>query len=186
MARIGTRIEVTEESTQQREYENLPDGVYRLEITASEAKESDNPRKFGLKTTMDVIEPVTYKGRKLFVFFNLEHPTPVAQEIGQKQFSCLLRALEMGEAPEDSDELHFHAFTAKIGMGKPSKDGQYAAQNEIKKYYYPDEGNVPDAEVTPPAANDNRPAARPSAVAATAAARPAAATGSKPWAKKAA
>ncbi|MEZ0212479.1 MAG: DUF669 domain-containing protein [Xanthobacteraceae bacterium] len=157
MARISTRVEVTEENTTQRSFENLPDGVYLMEITASDSKEEENPRKYVLKTTMDIIEPEQYAGRKIFNNYNLENPNPQAQEIGQKQFSCLLRALEMGESPEESDELHFKKFAVTIGMGKESKDKQYPARNEIKRYWYPDEDNTPEFGVKEPA-NDNRPA----------------------------
>lgn len=190
MARIGVRVEATEENTQQRDYENLPNGDYKLEISASEVKETGEgtrDHKIVLKVTYDVIEPDDFKGRKIFGNYNLQNPNSTAQEIGQQQFACLLRAMEMNEAPEDSEELHFVPFVAKIGMGKPSKDGQYAARNEIKKYYYPDQGNIPtpavDANQPRPAANDNKPA--PQARAANDN-KPAAATGGarRPWGSK--
>lgn len=58
---------------------------------------------------------------------------------------------------EDSEELHFKAFTAKIGLGKPSKDGQYPARAEIKRYYFPDQGDVPEPAIdAEQPANDNR------------------------------
>lgn len=189
MARIGVRVEATEENTQQRDYGNLPNGDYRLEISASEVKETGEgtrDHKIVLKVTYDVIEPDEFKGRKLFGNYNLQNPNSQAQDIGQRQFACLLRAMELNEAPEDSDELHFVAFMAKIGMGKPSKDGQYEARNEIKKYYYPDEGNVPAPSIDanqPVAANDNKPAPQRQS---QAAAKPAAAaTGARrPWGSK--
>lgn len=191
MARIGVRVEATEENTQQRDFGNIPNGDYLLEITASEVREkNENTRDHAitLLTTFDVIEPAEFKGRKIFANFNLQHPKDDVQRIGQQQFACLLRALGMSEAPEDSEDLHLVSFMAKIGMGRDSKeknvDGspKYAARNEVKKYYYPDQGDMPQPsvdDVQPPApANDNR---QPAA----AAARPAAAaTGSRPWGKK--
>lgn len=190
MARIGVRVEATEENTQQRDFGNIPNGDYMLEITASEVREkNENTRDHAitLLTTFDVIEPADFKGRKIFANFNLQHPKDDVQRIGQQQFACLLRALGLSEAPEDSEELHLISFMAKIGMGRDSKeknaDGspKYAARNEVKKYYYPDQGDMPQPsvdEVQPPAAaNDNKPA--------PAAARPAAAAaGSRPWGKK--
>ncbi|MBB4235082.1 DUF669 domain-containing protein [Rhizobium esperanzae] len=194
MAKIGVRVEATEENTQQRDFSNLPNGDYALEISASEIKEkNENTRDhaINLSVTIDVLAPEELKGRKIFSNYNLQHPNAQVQEIGQKQFACLLRALGMSEAPDDSDELHFVAFNAKIGMGKDSKeknaDGspKYAARNEIKKYYYPDEGNIPEpsVEAAPPAraqapANDNRqPAGRP-------APSPAAGGTRRPWGSK--
>lgn len=194
MARLGVRVEATEENTQQREYSNVPDGIYRLEISASEVAVKDEGTRdqaTTVKLTFDIIEPEDYKGRKIFGNYNVEHPKAQVQEIGQRQFSCLLRALEMTESPEDTDDLHFRPFLAKIGMGKDSKeknaDGspKYAARNEIKLYYYPDQGDLPEPCITgavtdrtpandnrKPAANDNRHA--PAATAAAGGAR-------RPW-----
>ncbi len=167
MAKIGVRVEATEENTQQRDFTNLPNGDYQLEISASEIKEKNKDTRdhaINLSVTIDVLAPEELKGRKVFNNYNLQHPNPQTQEIGQRQFACLLRSLGLNEAPEDSDELHFISFFARIGMGKDSKekntDGtpKYAARNELKKYYYPDEGNLPDpkVEAAPAAANDNR------------------------------
>ncbi|MBO0129140.1 DUF669 domain-containing protein [Agrobacterium burrii] len=167
MAKIGIRVEATEENTQQRDFTNLPNGDYQLEISASEIKEKNKDTRdhaINLSVTIDVLAPDELKGRKVFNNYNLQHPNPQTQEIGQRQFACLLRSLGLNEAPEDSDELHFISFMARIGMGKDSKeknaDGtpKYAARNELKKYYYPDEGNLPEPKVdaAPPGANDNR------------------------------
>ncbi|WP_320203725.1 DUF669 domain-containing protein [Agrobacterium rosae] len=167
MAKIGIRVEATEENTQQRDFTNLPNGDYQLEISGSEIKEKNEGTRdhaINLSVSIDVLAPEELKGRKIFNNYNLQHPSPQTQEIGQRQFACLLRALGLTEAPEDSDELHFIAFSARIGIGKDSKeknaDGtpKYAARNELKKYYYPDEGNLPEpkVEAAPSAANDNR------------------------------
>lgn len=191
MAKIGVRVEATEENTQQRDFTNLPNGDYKLEVSASDIKEKNEGTRdhaINLSVTIDVLAPEDLKGRKIFQNYNLQHPNSQVQEIGQRQFACLLRALGLSEAPEDSDELHFIAFYAKIGMGKDSKeknaDGspKYAARNEIKKYYYPDEGNLPEPKVdaAPAPANDNRPAQR-SASAQQQESKPA---GRRPWGSK--
>jgi hypothetical protein len=181
MAVLGQRFNPTEHSTEQRgEYENLPDGIYILEVTSSDVKSETN--KTVLKVTYDVVEPEQYNGRKIFGNFNLMNPSTQAQEIGLSQFASLCRALEITKEVEDSEDLHFKAFTAKVGLGKPSKDGQYPARNEVKRWYFPDEGNLPAPEITGPArpatpANDNRAAANDN--------RPAASTGAKrTWGKK--
>jgi hypothetical protein len=139
---------------------------------------------------MVVIGPEQYKGRKLFTTYNLENANPTAQEIGQKQFASLCRAIGV-DSVDDSEELHFHSFAAKVGLGK-AQNG-YAARAEIKKYFFPtdDQGNaidLPDPEIDavqptkPAAANDNRPASRaPAGQQQAAAAKPA---GSRPWGAK--
>lgn len=190
MAKIGVRVEATEENTQQRDFSNLPNGDYQLEITASEIKqknEGTRDHSINLSVTIDVLAPEEMKGRKIFSNYNLQHPNSQVQEIGQRQFACLLRSLELTDAPEDSDELHFISFMARIGMGKDSKeknaDGspKYAARNEIKKYFYPDEGNLPTpkADAPPAVANENRrPAANDNRQQTQADAKPA---GRRPW-----
>lgn len=185
MAQLGQRFDATQHDTAQADYSELPNGDYELEIEASEIKVGENGT--GLKTTMVVERPAEYKGRKLFNYYNLEHKNSQAQEIGQRQFASLCRAIGV-DGVEDSEELHFKLFTVKVGLGKPSKDGQYPARAEIKKYYFPDEGNVPtpavDASQPRVAANDNRPAAATRGAAndnRPAQAQPAAATGSRPW-----
>ena len=183
MATLGQRFNAQDHDTTQSDYSELPSGIYRLEIEASDVVPTSTGSGTILKTTLVVIEPEDYKGRKLFNNYNLENKNPTAQEIGQKQFASLCRAI--GETSvSDSEDLHFKAFVAKIGLGKPSKDGQYPARAEIKTYFFPDD----DKEVPAPAidavqptaapkpANDNRPAAsndnKPAAAAATGAKRP--------------
>lgn len=189
MAQLGQRFNAQDHDTTQGDYSELPNGDYELEIEASDIKAGENGT--GLSTTMIVVRPDEYQGRKLFSYYNLEHNNSQAQEIGQRQFASLCRAIGV-EGVSDSEELHFKLFTVKVGLGKASKNkktGQeYPARAEIKKYYFPDEGNVPTpaVDVTQPrvAANDNRPDAATRAAAndnRPAQAQPAAATGSRPW-----
>lgn len=186
MAQLGQRFDATAYNTEQTDYAELPNGTYVMEIEASDVV----PTKAGdgtiLKTTNVVVEPEDYKGRKLFNNYNLENKNSTAQEIGQRQFASLCRAIGV-DGVEDSEDLHFKTFTVRVALGKPSKDGAYPARAEIKRYFFPDEGNVPPAAIdAAPAkpANDNRPAARPAQPAATAASAPAA--GKRPWGSKAA
>ena len=183
MASLGKKFDPTEHDTTQSDYSELPNGIYKLEVETSDVVETSTGSGIILKTTMVVVEPEDFKGRKLFTNYNVENKNPQAQEIGQRQLSSLCRAVGHSGELEDSEDLHFKAFTAKIALGKPSKDRQYPARAEIKRYFFEDEGNVPEPEIDaaqPQAAkpaNDNRTASRPAA----AAAKPAAA---RPWGKK--
>ena len=187
MARLGTTFNAQDHDTEQRgEYEELPNGIYQMEIEASEVTTPKSGSGTILKTTNSVVAPEEFKGRKLFNNYNLENQNETAQRIGQAQFASLCRAIGV-QSVEDSEDLHFRRFTVKVGLGKPSKDGQYPARAEIKTYYFPDQGNVPEPEIDavqprPAPANDNRPAPAQQ----QAASRPAAAaTGSRPWGKRA-
>lgn len=186
MAALGKRFDATAHDTTQSDYSELPNGIYRLEIEASEVKPTKDGSGTLLKVTCSVIDPEDYRGRKLFNQYNLENKSAQAQEIGQKQFAALCRAIGVTEV-EDSEQIHFLPFTVTVKLGKPSKDGQYPARAEIKRYWFEDEAPLPE-----PAIDDVQPAAKP--VAANNNQRPAAnqntpqaavkPAGSRPWAKK--
>lgn len=184
MAALGKKFNAEDHDTTQSDYSELPNGIYIMEIEASEVVPTKDGKGTILKTTNVVIEPEQYAKRKLFNNYNLENQSAQAQEIGQKQFAALCRAIGVAEV-DDSEELHFKAFTVKVGLGKPSKDGQYPARAEIKRYYFEDDGELPAPAVdadqpkpTPAAANNNqRPAANQNAA-------PAKAAGARPWGAK--
>lgn len=188
MASLGKTFNAQDHDTEQSDYEELPNGIYQIEIEASDVVPTKDGRGTILKTTNVVLAPEEFAGRKIFNNYNLENASAQAQEIGQKQFAALCRAIGV-DTVDDSEELHFKAYTVKIGLGKPSKDGQYPARAEIKRYYFPDEGNVPEPaidEVQPtkaaPANDNRRQASNDNRQAATAA--PARAAGARPWGKK--
>ena len=198
MASLGTRIEVTEEGTEQRpQYENLPNGNYLLQMETADVVEKNQgaaDHSVVVKSTFEVLEPEEFKGRKLFGNYNLKNKSEIAQKIGNEQFQCLLRAIEVPSA-DDTDELLFRSFMATVGMGKDSKDKNadgtpvYPGKPEIKRYWYPDVGDAPQPGVTasaPPAtkapANDNGARSTNNGGSAKTAAAPA----KTPWGKKAA
>ncbi|MDF2809531.1 MAG: hypothetical protein K0S56_562 [Microvirga sp.] len=187
MARLGSTFDSTQHDTEQRDFTPLPDGDYRLEITESDVAPTSKGTGTVLKATVSVIEPEEFRGRLVWANYNVENANATAQQIGQRELASLCRAIGIPSI-QDSEELHFKAFTAKIGMSKQSTgtDGKvYEPRNEIKKYYFPDEGAVPVPAVSAgatappandnqrPAVNDNRPTAAPAAVA-----------GARPWGKK--
>lgn len=192
MANIG-KFSATEHDTEQRDYENLPDGIYALEVTQSEVAPTSKGDGTILKLRYGVIEPEEYKNRLIFGNITLENPNAQAQEIGQKQLASLCRAIGLSEI-EDSEELHFQRFVAKVGLSKERKVGDkvYSPRNEVKRFYFPDTDDMPEIGVT--AANDNKPAPRvandnapPRGDARTTGNGGAAASGkSRPWGKRAA
>lgn len=196
MASLGS-FNPHDHDTENTDYPELPIGTYRFQVEKAEIDERDNGNK-GLKLTYDVLEPVEYEGRKMFAYMNLEHDNPKAQEIGNKDLAKLCRAGEISVEGRDmeTDDLLYKSFVADIGWGKASKtknaDGtpEYPARMEIKKWHFPDQGNVPTPEVKE-AANDNhapaRPAARPAVASNSrpASAAPAKPAGAKPWSKSA-
>lgn len=188
MASIG-KFNATEHDTEQRDYENLPDGIYALEVTQSEVAATSKGDGTILKLRYGVIEPEEYKGRLIFDNITLENPNATAQEIGQRRLASLCRAVGLSEI-EDSDSLHFIRFVAKVGLSKQrtGKDGKvYEPRNEVSRYFFEDADDMPEIGITsappPKPANDNRPA---SGDARTTGNGGAAATKSRPWGKRAA
>lgn len=170
MAKLGARFDATAHDTEQRDYEDLPAGIYQFEVAEADVVETgpEGARTgSGMKYTANVLAPEELAGRKFFGFINLENRNAQAQEIGQRELASLCRAIGI-DGVEDTDELLFQAYTAKLGLGKPSKaknaDGspQYPARMEVKRYFFPDQGNVPvpavdSAQPSRPApSNDNR------------------------------
>jgi hypothetical protein len=199
LAGLGRKYTAGDVDTDQRE--ELPAGIYKLEIESTDIVETgpeDARTGNGLKYTANVLEPESLKGRKFFGFINLENKNDEAQRIGQQEFACLRRACGI-EDIEDSEELHFIGYTVKLAMGNPSKkknaDGTpvYPARLTVKRYYFPDEGNLPEPKIdenqpskpAPRAANDNRAASNDNKPATSKPAATAAAGGkSRPWGNK--
>jgi hypothetical protein len=190
MAKLQTRFDATAVDTEQRgEYEELPNGLYQLEVTEADVAPTKSGNGTILKTTNRVLAPIEYEGRLLFNSYNLENANEIAQRIGQKQFGSLCRALEL-DGVEDTDELLYKGYYAKVKLGKPSKDGTYPARAEIGTFLFPDQfgPNTPvpaiddNQPARPAAANDNRAAANDNGSGRTA---PAAQTGgakkARPW-----
>lgn len=113
-----------------RSFDPMPDGIYTLVVTGSEVK----PTKAGtgefLSCTMEVVDG-QYKGRKLFVKFNLKNANAEAVSIARAELAALCRAVRV-PSPRDSSELHDKPFDARLGI-QPGK-GNYGPQNNVKKY----------------------------------------------------
>lgn len=192
MARLGTTFTPTEHETEQNDFGNVPEGIYQLEIITSEVRKDGNNE--AVTVTYAVIAPEEYKGRYIFDWFDINHNDPEYQRRGNQNFARLCRAIGYDEATEgpleDSESLHLRMFTAKVkdnpaGVSKAGKP--FKAKNSIGKFFFPDMGEIPEPEITAPAAaNDNR---RQQAAPAQQQARPAAAAAAaggarRPWGAK--
>lgn len=191
MAVLGARFKAEEYNTEPQEFELLPNMIAKLEVDQGDVKADDDGKGTTLAVSYRVIEPEEYAGKRFFSWISLEHEEAEKQERGRRELASLCRAIGLAEV-EDSDELLFRAFVAKVkkgeaGVGKRS-GRPYKARNSISRFYYPDAEDAPDIGVI--TANDNHPPARqaandnaPPAVQQQAGS----ATGkSRPWGKRAA
>lgn len=199
MAGFGFKYEVDVENTENQggDFELMPEMYAVLEVSAADIEDTKDSQGKQVKLVIDVVEPEEFKGRKLWAYWVIHHEDPENgqyKKFGKPNFDRLCRAIEVSD-PEDTDDLLFKQFAAKVGIsvGKDDgKGGRYKDKNEIKTFFYPDQPEkMPvigviegGAKPTRPAANDNKPAGRPTA--ARPAAAPARESDSKPWAKKAA
>jgi hypothetical protein len=145
-----------------RSGEPLPAGLYDVEITGSEIKETSKKNGMGLKLEYTVISPAGFARRKVFGFINLVHENEQAQSIGQAQLSALCRAVNLPRL-DDSDQLFQKIVRIRVKI-RPA-EGKYEASNDVTGFEPAGAGPLPTTSAAPAAA----PAA-----------------GLKPWQKRAA
>lgn len=148
-------------------YTPMPAGDYTLEIVESDYTANNAGNGMVMKLKSQVVGG-EFDGRPYFINLSLEHEKGQVQEIAQRDFAALRRAIGVLN-PEDTEELHFKSFPVKMGIKRRKDNGEM--ENNIKEYVF-------DRPADTPAANDNPRQA--------AAAKPAAAAAgkSRPWDKK--
>ena len=201
MARIGNNYQAEYENTEKQGGGGLLPHMYAaLEAETIELTETKDNRGYQAAVTFQIIEPVEFKGRKLWAYWTIVHSDGYqhgAYKYGKPMFDRFGRAVgEEITADTDTDDLLFKSFVAEVGIqvGNKKPDGTfYNDKNQIERFFYTDDNAkepIPELGVIgdgtqgkkrnePEAANDNRPAP-----AQQAASRPAAAAGSRPWGKK--
>ena len=191
MAKFGFEYKVDVDNTENQgggDFEVMPEMYAVLEVSAAELKPTKDENGIQAVLVIDVVEPEQFKGRKMWAYWTIQHNDPDNKQyakFGKPMFDRLCRAVDVPE-PEDTDDLVYKSFVAKVGISKGGDKpggGKYNDKNEIKTFYYNDEPDkMPDIGViaggaTGAPANDNKPAANTNT---TAAAKPA---GSRPWKK---
>jgi len=109
----------------------LPAGEYYVEVEKAELRETQNKQGTGCNVQFSVLGSVadnSHKGRKVFVWYNLQHSNETAQKIGQSEFHALRIAIGKPTA-QDTDELIGIPLIAKVTIDK--KD---LTKNKIVKY----------------------------------------------------
>lgn len=147
MSKLGKQVKLN--SLAEDQYALLKEGNYNVIIT--KASEEANKRGNGrlIKLELDVLGP-TNKGAKLFHRINYIHENPDAQRIGEIELRQIMEAMGKtgNDSIEDTDELLNQTFLCKVGV--QDGDGQYEAQNVIKRFMKSTISN--DSYVSRPAA----------------------------------
>jgi hypothetical protein len=111
-------------------YVPLPAGDYVLEIVESAVHRALRRAQTILKTKAQVVGG-PYAGRLMYLNYTIQHRRGTAQEIGQRDFAALRRAVGVHHVV-DSEQLHFRPFHVTIGVR--TRDGE--PENVIKKYHF--------------------------------------------------
>jgi hypothetical protein len=137
MGSIGFSFNAEDVDPTQREYALLPEGVYRVEVEEADTVSTKAGDGLMLKLTYRVIEG-DREGAKVWSNLNVQNKSAKAQEIGQRDYSALCRAIGV-MAPQEHEELLYKPITVKVGI-EPGKDG-YKDRNKITRIFYPGDGS---------------------------------------------
>lgn len=174
----------------------LPIGFYELIITRNIMKATKTGTGQYIEVEFDVVQPAELNRRKFWDKFNIINKSQDAQRIGREQFSDLLKQVGINNLPAgELDEscpvpdLNSRMVCAELGIDKGTNG--YKDSNKCLKYM-PSGSTKADYEAWYASKKGSKPAAGSAAPAKQiwgaqpqeAAAVPAA-TGSKPWGKKA-
>ena len=113
-----------------RDFEPLPVGVYSVEITEADVKDTKNGTGSYLALELTVIGP-TNTGRKVWQNVTLKNSNAQAESIGQAQFSALCAAANVVK-PRDTDVFFGKVINVRLGI-EPAKDG-YPAKNKVTAF----------------------------------------------------
>lgn len=95
-------------------YTPLPAGEYEMEIVETDYDVNAKGTGMVLKCRAQIVGG-DYDGRPFYINYNLEHADPQTMEIGQRDFAGLRRATGV-LSPNDTSELHHHAFRARVDV----------------------------------------------------------------------
>lgn len=98
-------------------YIPFPVGEYQLEIVESDYVTNSTGTGNILKCKAQVVGG-DFDQRPFYINYDLENDNPDAQEIGQREFARLRRAVGV-LAPENSAELHWKRFRVKLHADGP-------------------------------------------------------------------
>jgi hypothetical protein len=112
-------------------------GDYIIEIIESDYVANARGNGMDAKFQCQVLGGA-YAGRSFYINLNLEHENQQAQDIAQRDFALLRRAVGV-MAPQSTLELHYIDFKVRIGV-KPRQDTG-VMENLVTQYVMRDDGS---------------------------------------------
>ena len=139
MAQLGGNY-VPDPNETEESFDIVPVGEYIAVICASDYKANKKGTGMILSLTYEIIDG-EFKGRKIFENLNLENENAVASQIAKKSLNSICLACGV-QTVQDSAQLH--GIPMLLDVGVKAAQGDYDAQNKIKKHL-PASGQAPQA-----------------------------------------
>jgi len=130
MAQLGGNY-VPDPNETEESFDLVPAGEYIAVISASDYIPNKKGTGMILKLTWDILDPEEFAGRKVFENLNLENENAVAAQIAKKSLNSICLAAGV-QAVQDSAQLH--SIPMMLDIGVKAAQGDYEAQNRIKKH----------------------------------------------------
>lgn len=161
---LDINFDATQVAPATGDYEVIPNNRYLLQVVDGEKKETAEGQGVGVSLRIQVAEG-EYQGKSFNQFYNIQHPTPIAQKIGQAEFSALCHATGVLQ-PRTLAEFNARPFYGDVVVTPPrkGKDGkEYGEGNSIKKYYKADGSDMKGVvgTIAPAAAQPQQPKKAP-------------------------
>lgn len=147
MAKFGFDVSEVEVDAP-AEYTPIPEGVYVLKALEAEEKATSAGTGSYIKVKFEVVKG-DHTGRLLWQNFNINNPSPKAQQIGRQQLVAWATACGRPDA-DDTDKLLEKPFRADVTIEKGT--GGYKDSNKIKAFLFDSaESSAPKAQAKPAA-----------------------------------
>jgi hypothetical protein len=144
MADLGGLFDPSTIPEDERSFDVLPVGTYKMQVVDSEVLDNSAGTGQFLKLTIEIVEG-EYAGRKVWEQLNIRNPSAQAQQIAQRALADLFFATGT-PASRNSDVLHFKPFLGKVTVVK-DKNGQYPDKNGVR--FNVQQGNPPAGKAAP-------------------------------------
>jgi hypothetical protein len=141
-------------------YDPIPEGEYHLKAIDAEERPTSRGDGSYIKVKFEVLKG-EHAGRWLWQNFNINNPSPRAQQIGRQQLVAWAAACGRPEA-DDTDKLLERPFRADVMIEKGNAG--YKDSNRIRAFLFEQAGAAPaPAPRTPAAPRAAAPAPAPAA-----------------------
>ena len=130
MAELGFDLRQIDE-TQTKNFDPIPNGIYTVQITGSEAKQNHKRNGSYVKIEFTIVDK-SFNGRKLWHNFNLFNPSETAQNIGRAEIKHCILACGLPDTTKDTSYLHGKMLKVKVAI--VDQKNEYGLTNVIKDF----------------------------------------------------